>query len=706
MSGSRTRLLMAVSVAGIVLGYALPHPQAPPGDIADLLGRIPVEDSATGTVLITGSVRMIDGTPVQGARIRAFAIVGPAGSAAPSSTKTRDLAARLVDFVRTERHRMARTREAVTDAEGRFAVTGLPEAPKYEVAAFRKGSEVLPSRMPLRPDRPARFIARPIVKVPFTIRLPDGSMPDEATIVARRRDPSPEGEYVRRWSPSAPAIRLAAGAHAIQAFAGDDREYSTREEECVIRPGSPPPPLELSFQSALAIRGDVRLEGGGRPGEIMVECDSVEAKDAHAVESGSEEPTYSDGTICSSIYGDEFSFDHLEPGTYRLTASRWSRHRESLVEETVILTDRTVYRVLIIPRRPDDDYLVIRAVDASGRPAPDVAVGVQARQMDPPLRLHPEVRPDGSLWVPIDELLRWGRKDEVKRIAVSSPWRGDKEFLWGRTDPREITVHFEEPALLDLAFSGYAESQYRDRLFIEIDQGMGIFLYGNGRLGGDRIQAAPLASGAATVRVGVRGRWHDALFCEIPHTIRLGPGLNEITLPMPVFHTIEVELPGIPWGTRCRLRPLEFFQLPSPTRLFRQPLGSTEQSRPGGTVVFTDLFPGTYRLAVLHPTRGGEMILSVTQDGPVRFEPRPLDAIEVRDATSALEGLQAGDLIAGADGRRFESYADILYLSWLARSRDEIDLMLEREGAQTSARVDLKELAEAIAEEKLLPFHR
>ncbi|MFQ5845640.1 MAG: hypothetical protein ACE5JG_11700, partial [Planctomycetota bacterium] len=94
----------------------------------------------------------------------------------------------------------------------------------------------------------------------------------------------------------------------------------------------------------------------------------------------------------------------------------------------------------------------------------------------------------------------------------------------------------------------------------------------------------------------------------------------------------------------------------------------------------------------------GEMKVDVPAGGVVIFAPKQQNALRVtitdRDGLLARSGLVDGDLVIGADGKEWETVADIHAALAGARVRGEMRCLVLRGGRQLEITLDVKKLSE------------
>ena len=181
------------------------------------------EDGLTGEGTITGTVFDGDGAPLAGATVVTvnFYSAGE-GSNRGRSTESvgrgwsgpTEVRGALAANAKTLLEKQRRQRTTRTDAAGGFEFADLP-AGRFTLRPYLEGM-VFESQT-VRVGESAQFIGKPVSEYHLDLRLPDGTVPEEATIalVGERRN---RGSY--RWTSDEPTIRLTRSTASLKAMVG------------------------------------------------------------------------------------------------------------------------------------------------------------------------------------------------------------------------------------------------------------------------------------------------------------------------------------------------------------------------------------------------------------------------------------------------------------------------------------------------------
>ncbi|MGB0331649.1 MAG: carboxypeptidase-like regulatory domain-containing protein [Planctomycetota bacterium] len=176
------------------------------------------DDGGAGEGTIIGTVFGGDGAPIAGATVvtddfypadeggergRDTKGVGRGWSGPPEVRKA--LAARAKDLLTRQR----RQRTVTTDAAGRFEFTELPGG-RFQLRPYLEGMVFDPKVV--RVGESAQFI-----EYHLDLRLPDGTAPDDATVLLMGERRS-RGSY--RWTSDEPTIRLTRSPASLKALVG------------------------------------------------------------------------------------------------------------------------------------------------------------------------------------------------------------------------------------------------------------------------------------------------------------------------------------------------------------------------------------------------------------------------------------------------------------------------------------------------------
>jgi hypothetical protein len=507
------------------------------------------------------------------------------------------------------------------------------------------------------------FDAHRLFTVPVRVLLPDGSSPAKALI---------EDDMKRTWawSPRQPFVRLRAGNCCLRATAeGDEKAPRLVSDRCVISvPRTANEPVTLALRENLAIRGRVIV-----PGETGVGA-CVRLKSGK--ESGDEPDHYE--------WGAEFSFEDNAPGTYRLEAGFTPFAVDAAA--TVVLVDRPVTQDLVLPRPAAGDYLTIWARDHRGRTLFDVTFGGRWSSLEDD---HPEMRRelDGSCRILLGPNLELGSAAECS-IFVTSRLNWQEDVDWKPGDPREITVSFKEPALLEFAVPGFPRDRPGAAVLFEFPgDWYGGFPgeFGDGchiLLNDDRPALVGFMK-PGQYRIEAAGL-EPYLFTMSPVPVGLVSGVNRLEFPYP--RLCDVTVRGLEKDAEVRINPADGAR-------FGKRDWSTADGE--GRASFKELPAGDYDVTVATPAGEQSMRVSIDRTMEVEFGGMAVNGLRVEQDLEAL-GLLEGDSIVGCNGVCFTNERDIDRLGWLSQTITSAELIVRRGGTEITIPCELPEFLGAM----------
>jgi hypothetical protein len=633
-----------------------------------------------GRGTITGRVQTPGGTPVEGAVVCATAVTPvPEGRPLDVAPPERDLETVVREAVERYHRDAQSRRDCTTDAEGRFTLTGIGDA-VYSVRAYARGYRMVSGRDARRARAGASLTisARPIVLLPIMIAS-DGAPVTSAEVKDLRGTGRPRVSRVHRWSPDSPAIEFEPGTHRIQATTKDGRQSEITSVTLVA--GEEPEPLVLTLRSVPGIAGRVLVaDENAQSTSVHVWLLKQEGAlpDGGAVAARGEE-----APMVSWFRGFRFRFSNLEPGVYALGVGRRRRRADHV--ESVTVTDRLVERDLRLPPLDPRDYVQVRVYGPDGKAVADVrfSMSVRSEEGSSSRGLRPTRRSDGSYWVPLPAANELNRKGARAFVEAECEEYGSEEVEFTPGRDREVVIRYSATATLVVTVGG-RDRVRNGRIHFRLDRAMG----GDGRRRVRQYPAKPPdARGMARLGPLPIGRYElvvviDALgeYTEIlRRSIELQAGENRTSVVVPVLHSLTVMTED------CSRMQLSSAGQRGNVKIHRsKPFGKDKR------VVFERLPAGEYLLSGI-PL--GQMKVRVPARGPVRFEPRPVNAlrVEVTDAKGALAraGFRTGDLIVGIEGKPFKDQLGMRTRMLRLAAKGQVDVMVERTGRRFVIRFDL-----------------
>ena len=392
----------------------------------------------------------------------------------------------------------------------------------------------------------------------------------------------------------------------------------------------------------------------------------------------------------SAWNGYEFNFFDVAPGTWLVGAGTWE---SVFASQSVEVAAGAITEMTLEITDAGAAGLVVKVVAPDGAPVADAQVRVFAAgaQWDSPEGFSVRPKKDGA-WVVVpkkdapSDLKDW-------LVQAHSDRYGEKTVAMPSASAGELRIDMLEPASLDVTITGYAGSNVKGRLRIDAkalsakDSQKRIYYSSEEHTVGPdgKVTLKPLQPGRYRVDViYAQERWNGS---PLDHTdVDVAPGTNAVTIAAPAVYSLSVVVGGESADAQLNL----------------QQIGGTGEERwsrakvgPDGTATFEGLVAGTYRL-MLYGGKGGRqrsMKVTVPSTGAVTFKEDVETSLTLRaldsDGYLASAGLQAGDVITGADGTDFDgSRPASQVLSGLLSARKDLRLRVVRSDKSSEATVD------------------
>lgn len=547
-----TFLALAVGlVAGYLLGSggAAParaaRPPSPPGiespaaesrpasplvssALATLVESLPPLTVERGNGTITGRVLAADGSPIEGAVVRAQA-QWPAEVQDSPLTRgepppVRALEDLVVERIQPLRRALASLVTARTDADGRYALSELADVP-YTVYAYREGFSLEPFGRRVKPGETLDFRASPLVEVPILVLEPDGKTAASATIHVMV-----EGDYYARqapWSPQAPDLPLRQGRQTIWATVGE--QYDSAQTRTTIAADAPPDPLTIQLRIRAAISGRVLVPPDENPWSLEVFI--LRVQPGSRPDPGLLLSAGTSRSAMEKAYA--FAAINLQPGTYAVGVG-WSRGRIDVIE-VVEVAGGTVDVDLRLPPPDPKEHALVHVLGPDGKPVAAASIHTTSRGRESGMSVR---RRDGSYWVahPREKGVRSAASECAMHVDVEG--LGKKTVAYEPEAGAEMTIRFEAPARLEVVIDGFAGSGLHGHLELRPVQEDGTWLDAQGP-DTDGRASFPLQPGAYELRLfSKRSGYQRALVSATALTVV--PGENRVALPLPALHALTV----------------------------------------------------------------------------------------------------------------------------------------------------------------------
>lgn len=645
--------------------------------LASTSAQVPAGDGSIGGIVVAG-----DDSPLAGFPLRLVPQRAPSGTNSPNENiRARDLERYILDRAAEHRHRDALTREVVSDEEGRFRFDGLPNVP-YGIATEEEDVRLM---MTVEDDGRRTFsvgdevtvqVFRPCT-VPVAIRLPDGGAPASATLTS--------GNETHSWTPSEPTIRLHAGRHWLRAEAPG---YAEAQRTVSVAEGRTRP-IVIDLQRDAGLEVTVVRPAGEENVQVHVRHAAVPAgievtpewllRHSGRTNYPVQHSPRSGGESASPTQ----KITPLPPGEYVVGIGRTGEEIDAMVYATVGegLTPVTVELPSIDPR----DVIRVEVLSAAGEPVPatfrlrhvdgwngdniDVATVGQAGSY--------WLRPEAVAW----DVLEGARPGSL-RLTVDAEGHGRRELEVESTD---ILVRFAPPATLRLNITGLSEGEDVNVRVHDID---GIQV---GRYDLEDLEEpiGPLEAGEVELEVSVQSQTGTESLVD-PVWIALAEGENAASIAVPPRFTLTAEFPD---GVENR----EVMLMRADGPVGRD-MGMNESlgEKVGDTGRrFAGLLPGLYTLMVADEStmRFEAMEIDLLGDRTVTFSGKPLLSFMVRmrtDADAADMGFLDGDIVIGSDGKKFETFAELMQMMMMLERGTQAKFLVERGGRRIDLEVDAR----------------
>ncbi len=510
----------------------------------------------SGNGKIAGTVRDSAGRPVAGVVVTAlpeaqpFDVTADRRRARARGHKDRDLSRVAAEAIELELWRRNSRHTARTGSDGRFALDGLMDA-RHNVTAFHNEYAIEPlarGRARVQPDAVVDFLARRVAEVPVTIRLSEGASADHAWLVWRT-----ENDRGREaWTQAHDKLRLPVGTVHIKAEVWTPAPLESEETEVVVRAGEPNARVELALEGRRVLSVHLRMPPG------LVQPRNV-AYRLRLIQGGAGAGGGSDDLDPASLLRDRapkkpwsrdpghaYWFD-LEPGRYMIAA--FAGGRRLLAHAEAEVKDGATEVSLEVSADDLGKSIAVRLLGPDGGPVPGRAgfrILTTTKGRTRQHRADALQRDDGSWMVLLDGVPPGDTREATLRVtsqygAASEPF----SMRAGGT----VTIRLGKPAVVKLRVGGYAGSGVEGALYagLRADGGRS----GQGARGGAGAWGPVGADGTAelrsqpgTYKLQLVVRRNNKNWVVLVQPARLTAGDKELTVQMPVLHTVRVRWAG------------------------------------------------------------------------------------------------------------------------------------------------------------------
>jgi len=467
---------------------------------------------------------------------------------------------------------LARTYETRSDATGSYRFERLPEG-GYRVGAYAEGYvvEVFDGgRNYAETDARLDFLARPVVRLPLRLTLPEGGPPAKAVVLAMPLDERDPSATSYTWSLQDSELRLTPGRYEINALgervalsAGEPPSSLRSETKTVeLAAGTAPAELVLVLRERLGIRGRVIFPKDGLTGllawvRLLPLAPGAELDLA----------LLADARTTSFVRGDDdYAFLDLEPGRYAVgvTCGASELRAHAVVEVLEGLLDQDFE----LPPVDRSLYLSVRVFDPQGAPVaePDFRFVHEWEGGNDTLGTHSLRGPDGQhlLAIPARYLddYRAGTAGLTFALSVAARGRGAKavELVPGQS---ELTVHLAAPARLALDVPGGTAAPMAGRLSVELRRtdvaaGRRAASADVGMDGACTLEGLAPGDYLLTMRISDRrGPNTSELILLAAEELRLVSGENRASVSVPALYPVSVQSLAQHAGANAFIAPAE-----------------------------------------------------------------------------------------------------------------------------------------------------
>jgi hypothetical protein len=242
-----------------------------------LAHAVPTPNVERGTKALSGHVTDPQGRPLAGVLVRA----ARQKERKPERQKRGEelapqptLEQRLREAVTAHYQSLADQRETTSDGDGAYRFVELVEG-DWRVSAGKAGFAFSTAREVVKPDAVVDFRASLVIRVPISVRMPDGKVVDEAALVFsgdRRTARRPEG-----WSAETPWIALEPGSYELKATLGDPDVgppfpvvLASESQTVTVRSEAPPAEVVFTLKGTPGICGRIKQSSPDPESDLMV----------------------------------------------------------------------------------------------------------------------------------------------------------------------------------------------------------------------------------------------------------------------------------------------------------------------------------------------------------------------------------------------------------------------------------------------------
>jgi hypothetical protein len=651
-----------------------PLPSQVSASVTALAKSVPSPKVEKGTKVLSGHATDPQGRPLDGVTVRAVR----QKDRRPERVKRGEeltalptLEERLRDAVKAHYQALADQRETTSDGDGAWKLDGLGDG-DWRVSAGKTGFSFTTARDLVKPDAVVDFRATLVVRVPVAVKLPDGSTPDEVSIVfvGDRRS----GRRVEGWRSDSPWLALEPGSYELKATLGDLETgppwpgFLTSDSQRVnVRNEEAPQELTFTLKGAPGITGHVKLAPADVEDQLTVKLLPIQSgKEPDLTQLvNSNKQTRVDPR--EGVY----AFKDLSPGRYLIGATRgWQA--PVFVHAEVSVADSMVTQDLVVPPLEKSDCIVTKVFSPEGLPLDKVDFTMvyhvhQDGQNDNEWQngVFAARRGVGIFWVVPPHGDGYANQMQGTTTTRCELEARSTQFGSRRVDVSgpgaEVEIRFGDPATLVVTIPGYVGSGYEGRVRLSVEKqsanpgGRQWFDGNDNPLGAEGKQTfGPLESGPVRIAMTIQNEnnswWQAMRVGQIDLTLRSGE--NSALFPIPALYSVTIEVQN---GANGSVQLQHRSERGQSNDDFNNNGGTYGQLDAQGRVTFSGLPAGDY-VAQVWGGNGvsGSMNLRIPCGSVVQFAPRVNNCLQVwindQNGKIAKAGFQNGDKVIAIAG--------------------------------------------------------
>ncbi|MGE0192581.1 MAG: hypothetical protein AB7T63_11135 [Planctomycetota bacterium] len=437
-----------------------------PAALSEALAALPRLDVPPGDQTLDVVVRTDEGGPLPGVEIRVLPAVPkslqwPEGTSVEQQSQA-PVAVQVMYLLNAVRWRTEGLCVATTNGEGRCRFERMHDV-EHTVTGELLGWSIEPppgGSSAFRPGAPVELTAKPRSGILLDVRLPDGTVPEHATVLFRKS----RRVRLKRWTAASPLVEVDPDTYELEVRAGEASELSSVSQSVTIERGATGTTLRVDLVERPTLRLLVSLDPTERVGMLTARWVRISAGsplDARVLEQvGS--PRILTGRLGATF---KYAESGLQAGHYVLGVYRGSSKTPAHVQGVDIgpgLTDIEIQ--LPLPER--STYAVLRVQGPDGQPLSplEFETRFQKKGWSGTSSGVPYIeRPDGEYWV-FHQYVDGSQEGGRFSITVEHRDLGSRVVTYAPGEVVDQEVRFDEPGIVDVSVPGVARYGLGERV--------------------------------------------------------------------------------------------------------------------------------------------------------------------------------------------------------------------------------------------------